>query len=196
MNVCFHQGIHVRPSVLCAGTDSRFRTPGGRKPGIASFAMGAASMTALAILYYGVMVLKIGILGAGIYYGCTLGLSFMAILYFLFNRDTIFKIRLSDLKIDFSLVAASFKIALPYLGFQAAIFISTLVINHLLGRYGSDLELAAFGIINSYIAYTVMIFSQTMANGLQPIASFNYGAGKPDVFWNCSGRESGSIFWC
>lgn len=76
-------------------------------------------------------------------------------------------------------MAASFKIALPYLGFQAAIFISTLVINHLLGRYGSDLELAAFGIINSYIAYTVMIFSQTMANGLQPIASFNYGAGKP-----------------
>lgn len=149
------------------------------KPGIASFAMGAASMTALAILYYGVMVLKIGILGAGIYYGCTLGLSFLAILYFLYNKNTIFKIRLSDLKIDFTLVAASFKIALPYLGFQAAIFISTLVINHLLGRYGSDLELAAFGIINSYIAYTVMIFSQTMANGLQPIASFNYGAGKP-----------------
>lgn len=148
------------------------------KPGIASFAMGAASMTALAILYYAVMVLKIGILGAGIYYGCTLGLSFAAIFYFMFNRDTIFKIRLRDLKIDFSLVAASFNIALPYLGFQAAIFISTLVINNLLGRYGSDLELAAFGIINSYIAYTIMIFSQTMANGLQPIASFNHGAGK------------------
>ncbi len=150
------------------------------KPGIASFAMGAASLAALAILYYSVMVLKIGILGAGIYYGCTLGLSFLAIFYFLFSKSTLFKIHFSDLKIDFSMVFGSLKIAFPYIAYQLIYFIYTLVVNNLLGTDESGIHLAAFGVLNSYIVYTILIFTQTMSNGMQPIASYNYGAKRRD----------------
>lgn len=165
-------------AVLGQGLSAVLRTD--EKPGIASFAMGASSLIALAILYYTIFVKRIGILGVGIYYALTLGITFLTVFYFVFNKNTIFKIKFQDIKIDFSLVGSVFKIALPYLLFQASLFLCSLVVNHVLGYYGSAVDLASFGIISSYVAYTILIFSQTMANGLQPIASFNYGAKRYD----------------
>lgn len=44
---------------------------------------------------------------------------------------------------------------------------------------GGDLAIGAFGIINSIVGFMVMVIFG-LANGLQPIAGYNYGAGRID----------------
>ena len=44
---------------------------------------------------------------------------------------------------------------------------------------GGDLAIGAFGIINSIVGFMVMVIFG-LANGLQPIAGYNYGAGRTD----------------
>ena len=84
----------------------------------------------------------------------------------------------------------------PFLMHMASCFV-VLLINNQLRRYGDqmgegvgDLAIGAYGIVNRIIFFFVMVvlgFTQ----GMQPIAGYNYGAGKFDrvlkVFWQTVG---------
>ncbi len=98
---------------------------------------------------------------------------------------------------DGKIARESLKIGLsPFLMNMASCFV-VLLINNQLRRYGDqmgegvgDLAIGAYGIVNRIIFLFVMIvmgFNQ----GMQPIAGYNYGAGKYDrvlkVFWQTVG---------
>ncbi|MGL4806564.1 MAG: MATE family efflux transporter, partial [Bacteroidales bacterium] len=53
----------------------------------------------------------------------------------------------------------------------------TAIISSSLMRYGGDLAIGAYGIINSFAVLIVMIIIG-LCQGMQPIVGFNYGAGK------------------
>ncbi|QXE18062.1 MATE family efflux transporter [Clostridium sp. 001] len=146
------------------------------KPGIASFFMSFASIVALAELFLSVVVFKIGITGAAIYYALSIGLWFGCIYYFLLDKNTLFKIKVSDLKIDFTNIAAALKTGIPFFIIQAGTFIFGIVINNMLGKLGNEVDIAAFSIINGYVIYILMMICNAMLGGVQPIASYNYGA--------------------
>ena len=95
--------------------------------------------------------------------------------------------------VDAKIARESVKIGLsPFLMNMASCFV-VLLINNQLRRYGDqmgegagDLAIGAYGIVNRIIFLFVMVvlgFNQ----GMQPIAGYNYGAGKYDrvlgVFW-------------
>ena len=46
-------------------------------------------------------------------------------------------------------------------------------------RYGGDLAVGAYGAINSYVLFVLMLFLG-LCQGMQPIAGYNYGAGHSD----------------
>lgn len=94
---------------------------------------------------------------------------------------------------DGKIARESIKIGLsPFLMNMASCFVVLLINNQLrrygdqLGEGGGDLAIGAYGIVNRIIFLFVMVvmgFNQ----GMQPIAGYNYGAGKYDrvlkVFW-------------
>ncbi len=63
----------------------------------------------------------------------------------------------------------------PFLMNFAASFVVALL-NRQLIRYGGDLAVGAYGIVNTYGAFLVM-FILGLCQGMQPIAGYNYGAG-------------------
>lgn len=63
----------------------------------------------------------------------------------------------------------------PFLMNFAASFVVALL-NRQLIRYGGDLAVGAYGIVNTYCAFLVMLMLG-ICQGMQPIAGYNYGAG-------------------
>ena len=63
----------------------------------------------------------------------------------------------------------------PFLMNFAASFVVALL-NRQLTRYGGDLAVAAYGLVNTYASFLVM-FILGLCQGMQPIAGYNYGAG-------------------
>ena len=53
------------------------------------------------------------------------------------------------------------------------------LLNRQLIRYGGDLAVGAYGIVNTFGSLSVMLILG-VCQGMQPIAGYNYGAGHPD----------------
>ncbi|MGX7419929.1 MATE family efflux transporter [Carnobacterium gallinarum] len=144
------------------------------KPIIATFLMTLASVIAIVELYYGVIVANLGIVSVAIYYALSIGVWFLAIVYFLVGK-TGFRIRLS-MKMNLPDMKNMLIIGLPFFIVQISSFIFTWVVNVLLGKLGTSTDVASFGIINGYIFYNLNLVTTALTNGMQPIASYNYGA--------------------
>ena len=73
----------------------------------------------------------------------------------------------------------------PFLMNTAACLVS-MFINQQLRHYGGDLAIGAYGIINR-ISFLFVMIIMGINQGMQPIASYNYGAGKgkrvKEVYW-------------
>ncbi|MDR0606329.1 MAG: MATE family efflux transporter [Bacteroidales bacterium] len=86
----------------------------------------------------------------------------------LYFRKGFFKLRISVVSRIFEMGMSSFLI-----NFCASIVV--VILNYRLKKYGGDLAIGAYGIINSVLGLVVMIiFGFNM--GMQPIAGYNYGA--------------------
>lgn len=146
------------------------------KPSLASALAIIASAVSLLWLYICVYVLQLGFTAAGAYYGMSTGLWFFAILYFQCSKKSTFKVTLSGMKLEGALCRAILWQGFPLFLVQAASLIYTMVINNYLGALGGDPDLAAFAVINGYVVYLLDMLCLSATYGLQPIASFNYGA--------------------
>ena len=145
------------------------------KPAISTWAMTSSAVIALAWLYLSTYVFKLGIPGSAVYYASSIGIWGLFILYFVFSKKTIFKTRMEDLHFDWALIGEIIKIGFPFLLVQVSSTVFGIVINNFLGKYGSPLDLAAYAVINGYIIYILMMITQSITGGMQPIASFNLG---------------------
>ena len=80
-------------------------------------------------------------------------------------------------KLVHSILADIFAIGMsPFLIHVAACLV-TIVMNWQLGKFGGDLAIGAFGIINSVVGLIVMVVFG-FAQGMQPIVGYNWGAKK------------------
>lgn len=143
------------------------------QPKVGSFVITFAAVVAIVWLWLSIYVWENAFpVGMAVYYGISIGL-FSLILPFLQKRS-LFVLKITDLKIDFKNIAEIFKIGFPYLLIQGSTSIFGMVVNNLLG---SELGIAAYAVINGYIIYMLMMIQQSATQGMQPIASFNLGAG-------------------
>ena len=78
----------------------------------------------------------------------------------------------------------------PFLMNLAACFI-VIVINQGLKRYGGDLSIGAFGIVNRLVFIFVMIV-MGLNQGMRPIAGYNFGA---QQYARVSGSETDTIIF-
>jgi len=122
-----------------------------------------------------IFVLKMGIQGAAL---ATILCQMMAMLYtfrFFSDKSRLLHFTRPLFQLDRHVAKQSLAIGLgPFLMNVAASMVA-LFINQQLGKYGGDLAIGSYGIVNRLTMLFVMIcmgFNQ----GLQPIAGYNYGA--------------------
>ena len=141
--------------------------------------MTVSAIVAIIWLALSTFIFKLGTMGAGIYYGLSIGIWAIGAFWFIGGKKSQLQIKLADLKLDMAICGQIFKIGFPFFLVQAATFIFNTVANTLLGTLGGglgSLYIAAFAVINGYILYIVMMIAQCFSYGLQPIAAFNAGA--------------------
>ena len=122
-----------------------------------------------------IFALGLGIKGAAL---ATVLCQIMALVYvlrFFSDRSKVLHFSRPLFRIDWKIARQSLVIGLgPFLMNSAACLV-TMFINQQLGKYGGDLAIGAYGIINRVTMVFFMIcmgFNQ----GLQPIAGYNFGA--------------------
>ena len=145
------------------------------KPGLVSGIMVLGSVIASSVLYFGLIHFNGGVSLIALYYGLASGMCFLLIFYFLYNKKTKLKIKMSDIVIDFKVIYEVIKTGMPTFLVSASLAIYAIIINHKLSLSG-ELELAAYGLINGYILFLIALATQAFQGGLAPIVSYNYGA--------------------
>lgn len=147
------------------------------QPFIGTLALTVPALVAIMVEYLCIFKWHVGIASSAISFSLCVGSWSLIGLYFLFNRKTIFKVKLSDFKLDLKKIYGINKTGFASFIIQIVFSVVAIVINNLLGTYGKPIDIAAFGIINAYLLYIFSIFvTLGFTLGLQPIVSFNYGA--------------------
>ena len=89
-------------------------------------------------------------------------------------------------KLDWRIARQSLAIGLGPFLMNAAACMVNLFVNQQLGKYGGDLAIGAYGIVNR-ITFMFLMINLGFNQGMQPIASYNYGARQykrvKEVFW-------------
>lgn len=149
-----------------------------RSSGHPKTAMGLTLFTVISnaildpILIFG---FDMGIKGAAI---ATVVCQLAALLYtfkFFSDKTRLLHFTRPVLQIDRRIAGQCFAIGMGPFLMNAASSIIAMMINQQLAKYGSDMAIGAYGIVNRVTTFFIMIcmgFNQ----GLQPIAGYNYGA--------------------
>jgi Na+-driven multidrug efflux pump len=162
---------------LCVvGTVGYYFTRLAERPLAASIGYMAPAVIAIISEYIFIFRLHMGMAGSAIPWIICVGTSVLLLPY-LQMVDPVFKLKISDFKVDFRLVLESCKIGFALFIVNIATIFSTIIINNLIAKYGDpSLYIPVFAIINAYIAYFLMLVTVSFIQGIQPIVSFNYGA--------------------
>ena len=126
-----------------------------------------------------IFAFKMGIRGAAYATVLSMFISCAWIMHFYFRKDNTLSFRkptsnnsqLSILNSQFSILS----IGLSSFLLHTATSLVNVLMNHTLQRYGGDLAIGAFGIMTSFTSLIVMAIVG-MAQGMQPILGYNYGA--------------------
>jgi len=157
-------------------------TPTMRAEGKPKFAMYAMIVPAILNVLLDILfikVLNLGMYGAGLATSISYASCGLYILYFFFSSKSELQIIPKNFKLDFNIVKEISKLGGVTLVRQGAISILMIVLNYSLYKFGGEISIAVYGIINR-----VMMFALSpvlgVTQGFLPVAGFNIGAEKND----------------
>jgi putative MATE family efflux protein len=178
---------HIFTSLSYAYTNI-MRASGQPMRAMNTLILGAALNILLDPLF--IFTFNLGIRGAAYATVVSMFISCAWIMHFFFRKDNLLSFRkltfnisqfsrqrLKDLR--FSILNSQFSIlsiGLSSFLLHTATSLVNVLMNHTLQRYGGDLAIGAFGIMTSFTSLIVMAIVG-MAQGMQPIVGYNYGAG-------------------
>ena len=159
---------------VSVGLNTFINTQG--RPGIAmcSVIIGALLNIGLDPLF--IFVFGMGVRGAALATIVSQGVSCLWVVLFLFSKKSVLKLRVQNF-------LQSPRLILPCVGLGTATFIMqasesviSMCFNTSLLRYGGDIAVGAMTILSSVMQFA-MLPLQGVAQGAQPITSYNFGAG-------------------
>ena len=157
------------------GTGAYYYVRAAGRPKSALVSYTVPSVIAILLEYYMIYKTDLGMSGSSIPWVICVGLPFLLVFHMQIGKKEL-HIKMSDFKIDFSIVKDVTKICMAAFLSQICTVVSTIIINHQIIVYGgSELEIASFGTINAYIAYLITLLISAFVAGMQPIASYNLG---------------------
>ncbi|MGG2092445.1 MATE family efflux transporter [Bacillus sp. S13(2024)] len=103
----------------------------------------------------------------------------LLIFYFWFGKTKL-KPKVKDMMINLKTIGEVVWTGFASFSSQLMMFFSIIFFNNLLQNYGGGLHVAAFTVQNGYITNLLALVALGGMTGLQPIISYNYGAGNLD----------------
>lgn len=173
---------------ISLGMNSFINTQGFAKTGMLTVVIGAVLNIALDPLF--IFGMNLGVKGAALATVISQAVSAVWVLFFLFGKKTVLKIRWKNLRIQWKVLLPVLALGVSPFTMQATESLLNVVLNSNLQRYGGDTAVGAMTIISSAMQI-FMLPLQGLAQGTQPVISYNYGAQKMDRV-----RRAFKIFLC
>lgn len=154
-----------------------FRAEGNIKISMITVLISALSNIALDPLF--IFLLNFGIKGAAFATVIAQLLGSIFALFYIFTHRSIVKIERRFLIPNFKVTRSIISVGFSAFARNGASSLFALITNATLRTYGGTLSLTAFGTVNRIISFFFLPI-MGINQGLQPIASYNYGAKQPD----------------
>ena len=126
-----------------------------------------------------IFVLHMGVRGAAVATVLSQAVSAAWVLRFLTGKNTVLRLRRSTLRIDTKLLLPAVSLGASPFVMQSTESLLTVAFNISLQKYGGDLAVGAMTILTS-VAQMIQLPLTGLAQGAQPILSYNFGAHRPD----------------
>lgn len=159
------------------GLNPFITTQGFSRDAMLTVVIGAALNIVLDPVF--IFLLDMGVQGAALATILSQGVSAAWVLKFLNGKKSILKIRREYLKIDMRVLAPVLALGVSPFIMSATESLINITFNMSLSKYGGDVAVGAMTILSSVIQLQ-MLPTQGLAQGAQPIMSYNYGAGNVD----------------
>lgn len=161
---------------LSFGFNAVMRASGYPKKAMLTMMIGAVANVILDPIF--IFGLKMGIQGAAIATVISMALSAAFVMWHFVQKDSLIRFRASCFRLRLPIVWNILTIGISPFAMQLAGSMVNVVMNNSLKKYGGDLAIGASGIMTSVAMLLVMLIIG-IAQGMQPIVGYNYGAGKP-----------------
>lgn len=158
---------------LTLGMNTFITAQGFATTGMLSVLIGAVCNIVLdPIFIYG---FHMGVKGAALATILSQAASTVWVLCFLAGKKSILRIRKKNLRLEGKIILPSFSLGLSSFIMQASESVILICFNSSLLKYGGDLAVGAMTILHSVMQFS-MLPAQGLAQGAQPITSYNFGA--------------------
>jgi putative MATE family efflux protein len=153
-----------------------------RAEGKPKFAMYAMMVPAVINVLLDILFIKVfdwGMWGAGLATSISYASCGLYILYFFLSSKSELKIIPKNFRLNVNIIKEIFALGGITIIRQGAVSILMIVLNYSLFKYGSEISIAVFGIINRIMMF-VLSPVLGVTQGFLPVAGFNIGAEKND----------------
>ena len=153
-----------------------------RAVGKPKFAMYAMMVPAVVNIFLDILLIKylnMGMYGAGLATSISFASCGLFILYFFISKKSEIKIVPKYFRFDISIVNEIVKLGGVSVVRQGTISVLMIVLNYSLYKYGGEISISIFGIINRVMMFALFPI-MGITQGFLPIAGYNYGAQKFD----------------
>nr|MBQ8890753.1 MATE family efflux transporter [Clostridia bacterium] len=162
---------------LTLGMNAFITAQGFTKVSMVSVIVGAVTNIILdPIFIYG---LDLGVVGAAVATVCSQLFSCVFIIVFLCGKRAIIRLRVRNLLPSPRLILPALALGTATFVMQASESVISVCFNSSLQRYGGDIAVGAMTILTS-VMQLALLPTQGIAQGAQPILSYNYGSGNYD----------------
>ena len=158
---------------LTLGMNAFITAQGFATTGMLTVLIGAVCNIALDPLF--IFGLKMGVRGAALATVISQGVSCLWVVSFLRGKKTSLRLKKENLKINWKLVLPCLALGLSTFIMQSTESIISVCFNSSLLKYGGDIAVGAMTILTSVMQFA-MLPLQGLAQGAQPISSYNFGA--------------------
>ena len=159
---------------LTLGMNAFITAQGFTKISMLSVLIGAVFNIALDPLF--IYAFDMGVMGAALATVISQAISCAWVLWFLCGKKTILRLKLKSITLSPKIVFPCVALGTAAFVMQASESVISICFNSSLQNYGGDLAVGAMTILTSVMQFA-MLPVQGIAQGAQPITSYNYGAG-------------------
>ena len=159
---------------LTLGMNAFITAQGFTKISMLSVLIGAVFNISLDPLF--IYAFDMGVMGAALATVISQAISCAWVLWFLCGKKTILRLKLKSITLSPKIVFPCVALGTAAFVMQASESVISICFNSSLQNYGGDLAVGAMTILTSVMQFA-MLPVQGIAQGAQPITSYNYGAG-------------------
>ena len=151
-----------------------FRSEGNAKAAMTGMMLGAllnCILDPVLIIYF-----NLGVKGAGLATTISQAVSSVYFLSLYVRKKSTVKLSIANFRIRKDLIIESSMLGMPSFIMHAGMSLLTLIINNSLGYYGGDNAIISYGMVHKFFSIIILPMIG-IAQGFQPIAGYNFGAG-------------------